>query len=65
MYLFKHENCSHASVEGAPKVSGHDPKYFADLRLALEEASAELTGYGRNGVSPFGMLVGLIPASRS
>ncbi len=25
MYLFKHENCSHASVEGAPKpkVSGH------------------------------------------
>ena len=23
MYLFKHENCFHASVEGAPKVSGH------------------------------------------
>ena len=23
MYLLKHENCSHASVEGAPKVPGH------------------------------------------
>ena len=23
MYLFKHQNCSHASVKGAPKVSGH------------------------------------------
>jgi prolyl-tRNA editing enzyme YbaK/EbsC (Cys-tRNA(Pro) deacylase) len=33
-----------------------DPGYFADLRLAPEEASEELTGYGHNGVSPFGML---------
>jgi len=23
MYLLKHQNCSHASVKGAPKVSGH------------------------------------------
>jgi len=38
-----------------------DPGYFADLRLAPEEASAELTGYRRNGVSPFGMLDGSIP----
>jgi prolyl-tRNA editing enzyme YbaK/EbsC (Cys-tRNA(Pro) deacylase) len=38
-----------------------DPGYFADLRLAPEEASAEHTGYGRNGVFPFGMLDGSIP----
>ena len=38
-----------------------DPGYFADLRLAPEGASSELTGYGRNGVSPFGMLDGSIP----
>ncbi len=42
-----------------------DPGYFADLRLAPEEASAELTGYGRNGVSPFGMLDGSIPVTRA
>ena len=35
-----------------------DPGYFADLRLAPEEVSAGLTGYGRNGVSPFGMIHG-------
>ena len=38
-----------------------NPGYFADLRLVLEEASAELTRYECNGVSPFGMLNGLIP----
>ena len=38
-----------------------DPGYFANLRLAPEEALAELTGYGRDGVSPFGMLDQSIP----
>ena len=38
-----------------------DPNYFADLRLAPEEVSEQLTGYGHNGVSPFGMLDGTIP----
>ena len=33
-----------------------DPNYFSDLRLAPEEISEQLTGYGHNGVSPFGML---------
>lgn len=33
-----------------------DPGYFTDLRLAPEEVSEQLTGYGHNGVSPFGML---------
>ncbi|KAL3801358.1 hypothetical protein HJC23_006968 [Cyclotella cryptica] len=38
-----------------------DPKYFSDLRLAPEEVSEQLTGYGHNGVSPFGMLDTSIP----
>jgi prolyl-tRNA editing enzyme YbaK/EbsC (Cys-tRNA(Pro) deacylase) len=38
-----------------------DPGYFADLRLAPEETSAKHTGYGHNGVSPFGMLDKSIP----
>jgi prolyl-tRNA editing enzyme YbaK/EbsC (Cys-tRNA(Pro) deacylase) len=38
-----------------------DPKYFSDLRLAPEEVSEELTGYGHNGVSPFGILDTSIP----
>jgi len=38
-----------------------DPGYFADLRLAPEEISEQLTGYGHNGVSPFGMLDRSIP----
>ncbi len=38
-----------------------DPGYFTDLRLAPEGVSAELTGYGHNGVSPFGMLDDSIP----
>lgn len=38
-----------------------DSKYFSDLRLAPEEASEKLTGYGHNGVSPFGMLDKSIP----
>ncbi|KAL3788346.1 hypothetical protein ACHAW5_001232 [Stephanodiscus triporus] len=38
-----------------------DPGYFADLRLAPEDTSAKLTGYGHNGVSPFGMLDKTIP----
>ncbi len=37
------------------------PGNFTDLHLAPEEASAELTGYRRNGVFPFGMLDGWIP----
>ncbi|KAL7518891.1 hypothetical protein ACHAWX_003695 [Stephanocyclus meneghinianus] len=38
-----------------------DPKYFSDLRLAPEEVSEQLTGYGHNGVSPFGILDTSIP----
>ena len=38
-----------------------DPNYFADLRLAPEDISEQLTGYGHNGVSPFGMLDRSIP----
>ena len=38
-----------------------DPGYFADLRLAPEEDSERLTGFGHNGVSPFGMLDRTIP----
>jgi len=38
-----------------------DSKYFSDLRLAPEEVSEKLTGYGHNGVSPFGMLDKSIP----
>jgi hypothetical protein len=38
-----------------------DPGYFADLRLAPGGVSAELTRYGHNGVSPFGMLDDSIP----
>lgn len=38
-----------------------DPKYFTDMRLAPEDVSEKLTGYGHNGVSPFGMLDASIP----
>jgi len=38
-----------------------DPNYFSDLRLAPEDVSETLTGYGHNGVSPFGMLDSTIP----
>ncbi|KAL7535353.1 hypothetical protein ACHAXR_006438 [Thalassiosira sp. AJA248-18] len=38
-----------------------DTGYFSDLRLAPEEISEQLTGYGHNGVSPFGMLDRSIP----
>jgi prolyl-tRNA editing enzyme YbaK/EbsC (Cys-tRNA(Pro) deacylase) len=38
-----------------------NPKYFTDLRLAPEEVSEKLTGYGHNGVSPFGLLDKSIP----
>mmetsp|Transcript_44388 Transcript_44388/g.94472 ORF Transcript_44388/g.94472 Transcript_44388/m.94472 type:complete len:239 (+) Transcript_44388:97-813(+) len=37
------------------------PNYFSDLRLAPEDASERLTGYGHNGVSPFGMLDRSVP----
>jgi len=37
------------------------PAYFGDLRLAPEDVSERLTGYGHNGVSPFGMLDESIP----
>ncbi|KAL7533641.1 hypothetical protein ACHAWF_004571, partial [Thalassiosira exigua] len=37
------------------------PSYFGDMRLAPEEVSERLTGYGHNGVSPFGMLDRSIP----
>ena len=38
-----------------------DPKYFSDMRLAPEEVSENLTGYGHNGVSPFGLVDKSIP----
>jgi prolyl-tRNA editing enzyme YbaK/EbsC (Cys-tRNA(Pro) deacylase) len=38
-----------------------DPNYFSDLRLAPEDVSETLTGYGHNGVSPFGMIDSTIP----
>ena len=38
-----------------------DSNYFSDLRLAPEEVSEQLTGFGHNGVSPFGMLDKSIP----
>ncbi len=38
-----------------------DAAYFSDMRLAPEDASSYLTGYGRNGVSPFGIRDGTIP----
>lgn len=38
-----------------------DPNYFSDLRLAPEDISEQLTGYGHNGVSPFGLLDTTIP----
>ncbi|KAL7500467.1 hypothetical protein ACHAWT_010436 [Skeletonema menzelii] len=38
-----------------------DPNYFSDMRLAPEDVSEKLTGYGHNGVSPFGMLDSTIP----
>jgi prolyl-tRNA editing enzyme YbaK/EbsC (Cys-tRNA(Pro) deacylase) len=45
-----------------PPGSGRlEPKYFSDMRLAPEEVSEKLTGYGHNGVSPFGMLDKSIP----
>ena len=37
------------------------PTYFSDLRLAPSDESIKLTGYGHNGVSPFGMLNSTIP----
>jgi hypothetical protein len=41
-----------------PPGSGRlEPKYFSDMRLAPEEVLEKLTGYGHNGVSPFGRLV--------
>lgn len=44
-----------------PGSSRLDSKYFSDMRLAPEEVSEKLTGYGHNGVSPFGMLEKSIP----
>ncbi|EED96718.1 predicted protein [Thalassiosira pseudonana CCMP1335] len=44
-----------------PGATRLDPNYFSDLRLAPEEVSEQLTGYGHNGVSPFGMLEASIP----
>ena len=41
--------------------SRFDPNYFTDLRLAPEDVSEKLTGYGHNGVSPFGMIDSTIP----
>ena len=38
-----------------------DPNYFSDLRLAPEDVSERLTGYGHNGVCPFGLLDSTIP----
>jgi len=38
-----------------------DPNYFSDMRLAPEDVSEKLTGFGHNGVSPFGMLDSTIP----
>ena len=38
-----------------------EPNYFSDMRLAPEDVSEKLTGYGHNGVSPFGMLDSTIP----
>ena len=38
-----------------------DPGYFTDMRLASEEDNAKLSGYGHNGVSPFGMIDVSIP----
>ena len=37
------------------------PAYFSDLRLAPSDEAMTLTGYGHNGVSPFGMLDPKIP----
>jgi len=37
------------------------PNYFSELRLAPERVSEELTGYGHNGVSPFGLDDSTIP----
>ena len=33
-----------------------DASYFSDMRLAPSDVSERLTGYGHNGVCPFGML---------
>ena len=38
-----------------------DPNYFSDLRLAAEDVSEKLTGYGHNAVSPFGLVDSSIP----
>lgn len=44
-----------------PGAKRFDPNYFSDMRLAPGEISEQLTGYGHNGVSPFGMLDRSIP----
>lgn len=44
-----------------PGSTRFSPTYFSDLRLAPAEESLRLTGYGHNGVSPFGMLDPTIP----
>jgi prolyl-tRNA editing enzyme YbaK/EbsC (Cys-tRNA(Pro) deacylase) len=38
-----------------------NPRYFANLSLAQEGASEELTGYTHNGISSFSMLNKTIP----
>ncbi|KAL3758361.1 hypothetical protein ACHAWU_005031 [Discostella pseudostelligera] len=44
-----------------PGSTRFSPTYFSDLRLAPADESVKLTGYGHNGVSPFGMLDSTIP----
>jgi prolyl-tRNA editing enzyme YbaK/EbsC (Cys-tRNA(Pro) deacylase) len=38
-----------------PGATRFDTSYFADVRLASNTIAADLTGYGHNGVSPFGI----------
>ncbi len=44
-----------------PGSTRFSPTYFSDMRLAPADESMKLTGYGHNGVSPFGMLDSTIP----
>ncbi len=44
-----------------PGSTRFSPAYFSDLRLAPSDEAMALTGYGHNGVSPFGMLDPTIP----
>jgi hypothetical protein len=44
-----------------PGLHRYDASYFSDMRLAPSDVSDRLTGYGHNGVCPFGMLDDTIP----